>query len=378
MRHPIFRTLGAAALLASPAVALQGPDVLLLHAETTAAPGAPLIAAELLATGQFGTIDAFDTSNTTGTSPTLADLAGYDVILCFSVDEFFDPVALGDVLADAADAGQPIVLGPAAASIEGDFGLGGRWVTDGLSLLDGSMFQLSANEMIGTVIDPEHPIMQDVATIDGGPFSPRPDGGVLDADAILLGTYADGSPLAIAGPAGRVDLGVWPGVFTGTNGLGLGSDAIDVISQGLLYAALGGVGTSYCGTAIANSTLEAGVMYVSGSAVAGDSLTLAASNLPNGEFGFFLAARTTGFAPMAGGGQGTLCLGGGFARYSALADQVVGGNYSIEIDSSMIPFSSTGITAILPGETLNFTCWYRDVNPGSTSNFTDAVSVTFQ
>ncbi|MCP3916270.1 MAG: hypothetical protein GY711_12005 [bacterium] len=34
-------------------------------------------------------------------------------------------------------------------------------------------------------------------------------------------------------------------------------------------------------------------------------------------------------------------------------------------------------TLFQPGETWNFQCWYRDNNPGPTSNFTDAVSVTF-
>lgn len=376
MIHRIALALGPA-LLASSALAAQGPSVLLLHAESTASPGAPLLQPALMATGQFGSIDSFDCSLTTGAVPTLADLAGFDVVLCFSDDEFLDPSATGDVLADAADAGQSIVVGPAAGSIEGNFGLAGRWSAEGFGLLENSMFQLSANEMLGAVLDPEHPIVQDVATIDGGPFSPRPDGGTLDADAVVLATYADGSPLAIAGPAGRVHLGVWPGDFTGTDGVGLGSDALDVIAQGLLYAALGGVGTSYCGPAVANSSLEAGVMYVRGSGIAGDPLALSATNLPEGEFGFFLAARQQGFTPMAGASQGTLCLGSDFARYSAFAGQVLGGNFGIEIDTSMVPFSSAGVQAILPGETLNFTCWYRDVNPASTSNFTDAVSVTF-
>ncbi len=32
--------------------------------------------------------------------------------------------------------------------------------------------------------------------------------------------------------------------------------------------------------------------------------------------------------------------------------------------------------AVLPGETWNFQCWYRDA--GGTNNFTDVVSVLFQ
>jgi hypothetical protein len=35
-----------------------------------------------------------------------------------------------------------------------------------------------------------------------------------------------------------------------------------------------------------------------------------------------------------------------------------------------------GVNAPAPGETWHFTTWFRDV--GATSNFTDAVSLTFQ
>ena len=36
-----------------------------------------------------------------------------------------------------------------------------------------------------------------------------------------------------------------------------------------------------------------------------------------------------------------------------------------------------GNVSVLAGQTWNFQAWYRDNNPGPTSNFTDAVSVTF-
>jgi hypothetical protein len=35
-----------------------------------------------------------------------------------------------------------------------------------------------------------------------------------------------------------------------------------------------------------------------------------------------------------------------------------------------------GVINIAPGETWNFSTWFRDV--GSTSNFTDGISITFQ
>ena len=38
----------------------------------------------------------------------------------------------------------------------------------------------------------------------------------------------------------------------------------------------------------------------------------------------------------------------------------------------------SGTTPISPGETWHFQAWHRDANPTLTSNFTDAVAVTFQ
>ena len=35
------------------------------------------------------------------------------------------------------------------------------------------------------------------------------------------------------------------------------------------------------------------------------------------------------------------------------------------------------MVAIQPGETWNFQLWYRDNNPQTTSNFTDAISIFF-
>jgi hypothetical protein len=39
--------------------------------------------------------------------------------------------------------------------------------------------------------------------------------------------------------------------------------------------------------------------------------------------------------------------------------------------------TNTGTTSILSGETWNFQAWFRDDNPTSTSNFSNAVAVTF-
>ncbi len=68
-------------------------------------------------------------------------------------------------------------------------------------------------------------------------------------------------------------------------------------------------------------------------------------------------------------------MGGAIGRYNQLQNIIVGPTGSIQIDLTAVP-QPAGLVAVVPGETWNFQCWYRDV--GNTNNFTDAVSVTFQ
>ncbi|MCP3996252.1 MAG: hypothetical protein GY722_14505 [bacterium] len=88
-----------------------------------------------------------------------------------------------------------------------------------------------------------------------------------------------------------------------------------------------------------------------------------------------LAGQTQGFF-MPPGSQGFICLAGNIGRYNQTADIVQGPTGSIQLDLTSIPVNPA--QAVLPGDTWNFQAWYRDNNPGPTSNFTDAVSVTFQ
>ena len=76
--------------------------------------------------------DLFDAFSGT---PTLAQLEQYHIVVAFSNDAYFDAVAMGDVLADYADAGGIVValtfdwFGP-------PFGLDGRWITGGYTPFD--------------------------------------------------------------------------------------------------------------------------------------------------------------------------------------------------------------------------------------------------
>ena len=139
------------------------------------------------------------------------------------------------------------------------------------------------------------------------------------------------------------------------------------------------IGARYC-TPVANSTGRPALMNLQGSAlVADNNVTLTAEFLPPNQFGFFLGSMTQGFDQQPGGSQGNLCLDGQIARFdepSEIANAGPSGTFSIPIDLTVIP-GPMGLVSVMAGETWNFQAWYRDVNPGAVSNFTDAISVTF-
>ncbi|MCP3918297.1 MAG: hypothetical protein GY711_22345 [bacterium] len=141
-----------------------------------------------------------------------------------------------------------------------------------------------------------------------------------------------------------------------------------------------GVGTSYCGPAIANSSGRSAFLRANGSGVAGESLHLSAWALPRDQFGFFLVAQGNGVLFPVPQSQGRLCLlGGDIGRYNSASQiQNTGtiGRFFLDIDTGALPMNPE--TAAMAGETWNFQAWYRDDNPMTTSNFTDATALTFQ
>jgi hypothetical protein len=141
------------------------------------------------------------------------------------------------------------------------------------------------------------------------------------------------------------------------------------------------IGTVYCNSN-PNSTGVEGSIAGSGSAVvANNDLTLNASNLPLNSFGFFLTSDTQGMTPNPGNSQGILCLSGQIGRYvgpGQIKNSGATGSFSLLIDLNAIP-TPGGFVAAVAGQTRNFQTWHRDLVAGvPTSNFTNAIAVTFQ
>jgi len=138
------------------------------------------------------------------------------------------------------------------------------------------------------------------------------------------------------------------------------------------------IGTTICNPAVINSTGLPAVIQALGSDGAVDNqFHLRAIDLPANRVGYFLASEVQGFVANPGGSQGNLCLGGQIARFKKpFQKSGPSGTLAIRVDLTSIP--TLPPHTVMAGETWNFQAWFRDKNPGPTSNFTDGVSVLFQ
>ncbi len=138
------------------------------------------------------------------------------------------------------------------------------------------------------------------------------------------------------------------------------------------------LGAEYCGPAATNSAGRSARMIVTGDpAAATNALILGCADLPPQSFGYFLTSDVMDFVAGPGGSQGNLCLGGGIGR---LSNQIVNsgsaGWVATTLDLTQIP-TPTGSVVATAGTTRHFSYWYRDANPGVTSNFADGRTITF-
>ena len=145
-----------------------------------------------------------------------------------------------------------------------------------------------------------------------------------------------------------------------------------------VYSSCLPLGTTYCSPGVANSTGAPAAIRACGSDLLTDRrFLLSAADLPPGRFGCFLLSDARGLQPGFGGSQGTLCLSGWIGRFaSQVRRSETTGSLAIVVDLASVPTSPPG--PVLVGETWCFQAWYRDEHPGPTSNFSDAVAVTYR
>jgi hypothetical protein len=105
--------------------------------------------------------------------------------------------------------------------------------------------------------------------------------------------------------------------------------------------------------------------------VGANSLTFEVTGLPQNQFGYFLCSQNAASVAVA---QGVLCLGPPIARFNQFAlNSGTTGTVQFQPDLNSPP----PLAAFNPGDTWMFQLWYRDQNPGPTSNFSGAIEILF-
>lgn len=174
-------------------------------------------------------------------------------------------------------------------------------------------------------------------------------------------------------------LGTHEIVFTATD------DGTPVASADLTITIVvsppGPIGGDLCSPNAVNSTGRSGLLWATGSDVASmNDLTIMAADLPAGAFGYMAVSQSSGFLMNPGGSQGNMCLNGlDVGRYINSPMSVSADGVAMQaVDLTQIPHPFMGSVSAMSGQTFGWQLWYRDMNPTATSNWTNAVQVTFQ
>ncbi|MEZ6018242.1 MAG: hypothetical protein R3F49_24275 [Planctomycetota bacterium] len=135
------------------------------------------------------------------------------------------------------------------------------------------------------------------------------------------------------------------------------------------------LGSEFCSASI-NSTGASARIWAAGLASSEDDwFHLGIEGGPEGAAAMILVSQTSSQGTSLPGSQGALCLAGTVTRLGSTLGRVsAGGSYGAHLDLTL-PTSPP--QAIGVGETWHFQCWYRDANPGPTSNLSTALTVSF-
>ncbi len=151
------------------------------------------------------------------------------------------------------------------------------------------------------------------------------------------------------------------------------------VTQSFLATTPGQLGATYC-TPSPNSTGAPARISAAGSnQVSLNSVTLAVSGLPQSSWGYFLVSSVRGSVSNPAAGQGTLCLFGLIGRFvgpGQVRNSGTLGAVQLPIDLLQLP-TPAGLIGVAPGDLWHFTYWYRDMNPATTTNFADGLSIGF-
>ena len=208
--EPVTPTQARAA--ATPASIVKEGRIALLGA--TDAASLDNVRGYLDGTGVFPAIETIDVSQTT---PSASELNRFEALLVWADSGFQDAEGLGDRLADYIDRGGGVVV--AAVSFDrpdplDPDTLGGRFLAGGYYVIAPEVDNVSDGRLVlGSVSDPQHPVMRGVSEVDGGPRSLHsPTSGVTPGGKVVA-SWDNGDVLAAVktvGQAHRVDINLFP------------------------------------------------------------------------------------------------------------------------------------------------------------------------
>lgn len=115
---------------------------------------------ELVRDPLIGAVDYIDATSAT---PTLAQIARYDAVIAYPNVPFFDPVAMGDRLADYVDIGGKVIVAPFSWWYV-SHQIQGRFAADGYNPLLATLNENHYTVANLGAFDGSHPIMQNVTT----------------------------------------------------------------------------------------------------------------------------------------------------------------------------------------------------------------------
>lgn len=132
-----------------------------------------------------------------------------------------------------------------------------------------------------------------------------------------------------------------------------------------------GLGTLFCSPANANSSGAPASLSASGSPViASNDVQFEVAGLPTSQFGYFLMSESQATIAIS---NGILCLGAQQFRFNQFVLNS-GATGTMSFSPNLAGGLPSGV-ALQAGDTWHFTLWFRD---GQRSNFSDAISITFE
>ena len=139
---------------------VPGPDVLLVIADDDLEAG--FFSPIQLLLQAYGDLDSVDLFNAKVATPTLEQLLDYDVVVTWSNYVYFDPVAIGNVMADYVDAGGKVLNAVFAINTDG-WQMTGRFMSEDYTAIQGESTSYVTTCM--SSVDPSHPIMSGVTNV---------------------------------------------------------------------------------------------------------------------------------------------------------------------------------------------------------------------